>query len=89
MRVRQEARLASASGYLFKSANGPEPERAYRHRHLPPKAVDQHRTTEREWLWHPKNVGWADAASAASAWGGSGPSTTIPAPRRPDRLNHN
>ena len=36
MRVRQEARRASASGYLFKSANGPESKGDYRHRHLPP-----------------------------------------------------
>ena len=77
MRVRQGARRASADGFHKPKGKGPL------------RQMDQLRTTEREWLWQPKNVGWADAASAASAWGGSGPSTTIPAPRQPDRLNHN
>ena len=36
MQVRQEARRASASGCLFKSANKQEPEGDYRHRLFPP-----------------------------------------------------
>ena len=36
VRGRQGARRASASGYLFKSTNGQEPEEDYLHRYLPP-----------------------------------------------------